>query len=437
MLEALRSHRVLRLFPLLIVVLLVAASLFAQAGSPAGQTVTVAAGEVVPDDLYAAGETVHILGTVQGDLVAAGREVIVEGTVEGDLLAAAQLVSVTGSVGDDARIAGQVLHLGPNARIGDDLVAAGYSFEAERGSFLGGTATVFGYQALFAGGVEEEVRGALAALEFEGSVGGDVNVEVGNAQETAPPTFWPTPIPIPSVPPGLTVAEGARLNGDLDYESPDPARVAPGAVVAGELVHRQVAAEGAEKPTFAEQSLDALRRFVGLLLVGALLLGIAPGWTAGLAERARDKPLAALGWGLVFLAGSLAAVLVVALGTGLLATVLGLATLTGLVVSVIGAGLLTEAALVVGVVVVCVFLTPVVVGLAGGRLALARWKKAPARGRSFAALALGVFVLVLLGLVPVLGTVVRILVLLLGLGALALWGLARLRGGKGRPPGGH
>jgi cytoskeletal protein CcmA (bactofilin family) len=429
MLEALRSHRALWLLPLLVLaVLLAAASLFAQGGGTASQTVTVAAGEVVPDDLYAAGETVRILGTVQGDLVAAGREVIVEGTVEGDLLAAAQLVSVTGSVGDDARIAGQVLHLGPNASIGDDLRAAGYSLEAEPGSFVGGTATVFAYQALFAGGVEEEVRGELAALEIEGSVGGNVNVEVGSAEESAPPVFWPTPIPIPSVRPGLTVADGARLNGDLDYESPDPARVAPGAVVAGELVHRQVAAEGAEKATLAQRSLDALRRFVALLLVGGLLLVLAPGWTAGLAERAREKPIAALGWGLVFLAGSLAGVIVVALGTGLVATVLGLATLKGLVASVIGAGLLTEATLVVGVLVVCVYLPPVVVGLAGGRLALAPGKEAPARGRSLAALALGVFVLVLLGLVPVLGTVVRILVLLLGLGALWLWSLARLRG---------
>lgn len=418
-----RSRRLpLLLVLLLAAVLTVAASLFA---ATAGQTVTVAAGEVVADDLYAAGEVVRIQGTVRGDLVAAGREVIVEGTIEGDLIAAAQLVSVTGSVGDDARIAGQVLHMGPEARIGDDLVAAGYSLEAETGSSVGGAAIVFGAQALLAGDVEEGVHGALAALELAGSVGGDVQVEVGEAAEEAPPIFWPMPRPVPPVRPGLTVADGARLDGALSYESPDPARVAPGAEVAGELHHQTVAGDSGEA-TVARRGLDALRRFVALLLVGGLLLLVAPGWIAGLAESARAQPMPALGWGVVFLAVSLVALFVVALGTGLLAAILGVASLRGLVVSVVGAGVLTAAALVVGLLLVCAYLTPVVVGLLGGRLVLARDGE-PSRGRSFAALALGVFVLVLLGLVPVLGAVIRILVLLLGLGALWLWGRGRRR----------
>ncbi|HEX2163368.1 MAG TPA: hypothetical protein VHM02_05415, partial [Thermoanaerobaculia bacterium] len=96
----------------------------------AGDDVVVAAGETVPDDLYAAGEIVRVEGTVRGDLVAVAREVIVVGTVEGDLIAAGELVAISGTVGDDARIAGQVLHLGRAARVGDDLVAAGFSLEA-------------------------------------------------------------------------------------------------------------------------------------------------------------------------------------------------------------------------------------------------------------------------------------------------------------------
>lgn len=410
-----------------------AATLVAEVERRAQDAVVVGPGEVVPDDLYAAGETVRIQGTVLGDLVAVGREVIVEGTVEGDLLAAAQSITVTGTVGDDVRIAGQVLHFGPEARVGDDLVSAGYSLETEAGAVLGGTAIVFGYQALLAGEVGEGVRGALAGLELAGPVRGDVEVEVGAAGD-APPMFWPTPVPVPKVRPGLTLADGARLGGDLAYQSPDPGEIAPGAEVAGEVTHREVAAPGEEEPTAGERALDALRRFAALLLVGGLLLLVAPRWTAGLADAVRTRPLPALGWGVVFLAASLVAALVLALVVALLASVLGAATLGGLAVAVAGGGVLAELALVVGVLVACAYLAPVVAGLAGGRLALFRSGApagtaagAPGRGRSFAALALGALVLVLLGLVPILGRLVGLLALLVGLGALWLWGLAKVR----------
>lgn len=434
--EARSIRRSRRLLGLLLVLscLAVAATLLAEVERRAEDTVVVGPGEVVPDDLYAAGETVRIEGTVLGDLVAVGREVIVEGTVEGDLLAAGQSVTVTGTVGDDVRIAGQILRLGPEARVGDDLVAAGFSLEAEPGSVLGGTAVVFGYQALLAGEVGEGMRGALAALELAGPILGDVEVEVG-AEGDAAPVFWPTPVPVPSVRPGLTLADGARIGGDLSYESPDPGEIASGAEVAGEVTHREVAAPGKERPSAAERAGDALRRLVALLLVGGLLLLVAPGWTAGLADAVRAKPLPALGWGVVFLAASLATALVLALAIALLAAVLGVATLTGLVMAVVGTGILAELGLVIGVLLVCAYLPPVVVGLAGGRMALIRSGPrgaSPAagasRGRGFAAFALGALVLVLLGLVPILGRLVGILVLLLGLGALWLWGLGRFKG---------
>jgi len=430
-----RSRRLLG-FLLALSCLAAAVTLVAEVERRAEDAVLVGPGEVVPDDLYAAGDSVRIQGTVLGDLVAAGREVIVEGTVEGDLIAAAQTVTVTGTVGDDVRIAGQVLHFGPDARVGDDLVSAGYSLEAAAGSVLGGTAVVFGYQALLAGEVGEGVRGALAALELAGPVRGDVEVEVGAAGQ-APPSFWPPPVPIPTVSPGLTVADGARIDGDLAYESPDPAEIAAGAEVAGEVTHREVAAPGEEEPTVTERLLDALRRFAALLLVGGLLVVAAPRWTAALADHVRTRPLPALGWGIVLLAASLVAVLLLAVAVGLLASVLGLATLSGLAAAVVGGGVLAELALVIGVVLACVYLAPVVAGLAGGRLALARSASpaaTPGRARAFVALALGVLVLVLLGLIPILGRLVGLLALLLGLGALWLWGLGKVRRSSAEAP---
>lgn len=404
--------------------LALAAALAAEVERRAGQIVEVGPDQVVADDLYASGEVVRVQGTVQGDLVAVGREVYVEGTVEGDVIAAGQVVSITGTVGDDVRIAGQVLHLGSEARVVDDVVAAGFSLEARSGSAVGGTVLTFGYQTLLAGEVGESVRGGLAALELAGTVERDVEVEVGPRGERTPSFGPPPPVRYPPVESGLTLADGARIGGDLRYESPDEAAVASGAEVGGEVAFEQTAGE--EEETAADRALDAVRRFAALLLVGGLLLLVAPLWTAGLAATVRERPLPSLGWGLVFLLAAAAAVFVLALATAFVAAILGFATLTGLAVATAALGVQAELGLVLGLILACVYLPAVVVGLAGGRLALAR-EGEPGRGRLFAALVLGALVLVLLGLVPYLGPVIGILVLLLGLGALWLWGAGRLR----------
>lgn len=408
--------------------LLLAVASLAAAGSLAGevqlsggQTVTVAADQVVADDLYATGETVRIEGTVRGDLVAVAREIVIDGIVEGDVLAAGQSLSIRGTVGDDARVAGQVLRLGEGARLGDDLIAAGFSLETVGGSGIGGTVRFFGYQALLAGEVAESVGGAMGALELAGKVHGDVDVEVGPRGEGAPPAFWPSPVRIPSVPSGLTVADGARIGGALRYSSSTAGRIAEGAAVDGGIEFEETATGQEAEPGLLERIADRVRRFVALLLVGALLLWLAPRWTERLAATVRARPLASLGWGVVFLAAAAVGVVALALVMSVLAWVLGLATLGGLVAAVIGGGLLGELALVIGVVVLSMYLPPVVVGLAGGRAVV---------GQRFAALALGVLVLLLLTSIPYLGTLIALFVLLVGLGSLWIWAV----GGAGQAP---
>ena len=77
-----------------------------------GNTVTIAAGETVSNDVYAFAGTVRVDGTVDGDLVASGGLVDVTGTVTGDVLAAGGSVNITGTVGGDTRIAGGTLSVG-------------------------------------------------------------------------------------------------------------------------------------------------------------------------------------------------------------------------------------------------------------------------------------------------------------------------------------
>lgn len=407
----------------------VASTLLGEVQLRGGKAVTVAADQVVTDDLYASGETVRIEGTVRGDLVAAGREIVVDGIVEGDVLAVGQSVTINGTVGDDIRIAGQVLHLGPKARVGDDLIAAGFSLETDQGDEVGGTVRFFGYQAALAGEVGENVGGSMGALRLAGSVHGNVDVEVGPRNEGAPPMFWPTPVPIPSVAPGLEVTDTARVVGALSYESPTEGAVAPAATVDGGVEYREKATEAEPEAGILERAAKRLRRLAALFIVGVLMLWLVPRWSERLADTVWTRPLPSLGWGVVCLAVAAVGAIAIVLAVALLAAALGVVTLGGLVAAVIGGGVLGELALVIAVLVACVYLAPVVVALAGGRWALAR--NAPlSGGRRFVALLFGVIVLVLLTTIPYLGGLVAILAMLLGLGSLWLWGVGRVRGGE-------
>jgi hypothetical protein len=188
-----------------------------------GQNVTIDADEVVEDDLYVAAQNVTVEGTVQGDLVAVG------GTVEGDVISAGRTVIVNGTIEDDVRSAGQALLIGEDAQITDDLIAAGFSLESERGSTVGGELLYGGYQALVAGNVEENLRGGMTAFELNGEVGGNVNVEVdgGGAQPAGGQFAAGAPeVPIPSVEPGLMLTDSARAGGDLRYVSSSRGEIA-------------------------------------------------------------------------------------------------------------------------------------------------------------------------------------------------------------------
>ena len=432
--------RVLILIGLMLLAVLIIVPPVWAVESRSGDQAIVGPDEVVDDDLYATANQVVVEGTIRGDLVAFGQSVTVDGTVEGDLIAAGQSVEIGGEVDDDARIAGQALLLGEGASVGDDLIAAAYSLQNEPESNVGGTLWYAGYQALLAGTVGQDLAGAVNALTLGGEIGGDADVDVdGEEGGAGPPAFVPVPqVPIPTVEPGLTLTDSALIGGNLTYQSSTEAQIDPGAQIEGDVVReeRPVEEEEATRSPLAEGVLDALGSLVALVLVGLLLVWLAPRWIRRRAYTVLDRPLASLGWGLLGLVAFLILGMVVLLVTILLAIVLGLLTLGSLVALIVVLGLLAEAALVLAFWFSTGYLAQIVVGFLAGVLLLESVSPGRGAGRVLA-LVVGLIVYVILGAIPVLGSIVGLIVVLLGLGALLMWAWSTVRRGRTRPPAGR
>jgi len=163
------------------------------ADRPAPTYLTIGANQVINDDLYLAGTTITIDGTIKGDAIVAARQVTINGTIEGDLIAAGQTIIVNGTVGDDIRMAGQVLMLGQSARVADDVIAAGFSLENQAGSAIGGNLRLWSAQALLAGTVQQNVTAQTISLELRGSVRGNMQAVASGNQAIAQILYSPSP----------------------------------------------------------------------------------------------------------------------------------------------------------------------------------------------------------------------------------------------------
>jgi cytoskeletal protein CcmA (bactofilin family) len=320
-----------------------------------GREVTVPAGETVQGDLIATGGTVRVDGRVDGDLVASAGQVTVAGTVTGDVLAGAGSTTISGEVGGDLRAGtGQARIEG---RVGEDVALGAGQATVASGAQIGGD-LVFGAGRMdMDGTVAGSVLGSATSYTRGGSVGGSERVNLEQAEEE-------------------------------------------------------------QEPTLADRTLDVLRRYLSILVIGLLLLWLLPRLLRGAADAARGRALLSLGVGFLGFVGVILALILMVLVTVLVAVVLallGLGSLTGLVAF---AGLLAVAVVVFLFVLAVAFAAQATVGLALGRLLVRGADRSfPSR---LGALAAGLLVVVVVAAIPVVGGWLEALVVLLGLGALLL-----------------
>jgi cytoskeletal protein CcmA (bactofilin family) len=391
-----------------------------------GDRIVIPAGQVIDDDLYVGANDFVLDGTIKGDLVVAARTVTINGTVEGDLWAAAQSVVINGIVMDDARVAGAVVTFGPEAQVKSDVLGAGYSVETQPGSQIGRDLVVGSYQTLMAGELGRNAYLSSNSVAIEGTVGGNVKARIGNNNNTNnnPVYYMPNMPPVPYVPNGLTIGENAKISGDLNYVSSEPA-IIPSGGVSGQVQQTQPVVPVQETrtvnvvPPVVTWFLDTLRQFVTLIVVGLILVWLVPVWIVKPAEKLQAKPWPSLGWGTIMLV-IFPFVILLLIGLVILLAVLTgaltLGSLTGAVLGLGGSGIMT---LVVTFGLATTYLAKIVVSYLIGHFILTLINPEIA-ARPVWSLLLGIVILTILLAIPFLGWFFSLVIAILGLGTLFL-----------------
>ncbi|MGM0447537.1 MAG: bactofilin family protein [Methanobacteriota archaeon] len=284
--------------------------------------------------------------------------VVVRGTVDGDLSGAAGSIRIA----ESGRVAGDV-----RAAAGSISVAGTVDGTVEVGAGS--------FELTETGRIDGSLDVGAGSVRVDGAVGGDVRAS-GDS---------------------VVLGPNAVVDGEFRYDAGEFAE-SPDATVAGGVI--EDASLGGDRGPGVAVGTDLLPPWAGSvygvtanLLLGAVLLLAFPRFSRGIADRVGADPL-------------------VSGGVGLLALLLTPIALVLVAITIVGIPLSLAGFAAYGV--------ALWVGSVYGRYALGAWVLERVGGRNrWAALLLGVGGVALIGLLPWVGGVVDLLVLLLGLGALA------------------
>ncbi|HKZ34543.1 MAG TPA: polymer-forming cytoskeletal protein [Patescibacteria group bacterium] len=245
-----------------------------EATSSADTVVYVGEDTVYTGNLLKVGESVTILGIVQGDVLVAGGDVRIKGKVEGDVIAVGGNISFSGEAEDLILIGGNVVIDGTAKR--NIRVLAGsltMSGTVERNALVG-TGVLTTEEA-------SRIQGTLTAgagtVVLDGTIEG--HVELG--AET------------------VTLLPNSHTEGNFTYLSENPFDKKEGAVISGVTTHTVPAVPVPERKRFAgifEYTSLAFFLFTlfSKLIVGAILVSFAPRQSIAIVNLMIEKPIKSL-----------------------------------------------------------------------------------------------------------------------------------------------
>lgn len=340
--------------------------------SASDATTSVAKDVVVDGSAYLVGDTITVAGTVNGDVYCAGKQVVISGIVNGDVLCGGQNVTVSGTVNGDIRAGGMAVVV--SGLVKGSVTLMGGTVTLDASSTIDRDATVIGGIVTLNGAVNRDVMMGASTVNITGKMGGDINGSVD----------------------ALSVTAAAKVGGNVSYVSQTDASISSG-VVAG-TVERFTPSNnwstGSDyRMGFGGVILMAFVAVMSFVVFALLFTLVMPRYVRRVASVASGQQ-----FGLAFLIGIVAAIVIPAIMFMLALTIVGI-----------------YAALFMGV----VYIMSLMLGAA-----LVSWRLGQfmlsSKGSALSSAALGALTLAVVGLVPFIGWVVMFGATLTGVGLMVL-----------------
>ena len=324
------------------------------------------------DDAYIFAGNGNIEGNVNGDLYIAGGSIVVNGNVSEDLVVVGGKVTVMGNIGGDLRIAGGQASV--YSTIGDDVIMVGGQLDIGKTAVVNGSVIVGTGILTVDGYVKEDIRGGLGMLLLNGNVDRNVIVSVEDK---------------------LSISKTASIGGNLTYSSLLESDI-PEGVVKGTVKFNKFEKEPLLERVTYLFFIQKLVSFLSALVLLLLIVTFMPKSLVQSAEATKQNVFKSFGIGLLtMIAAVIGSIL-------LLITVIG-----------IPLALIILAALVVIFYVAQIFVS---VWMAGYLFKIKNFGKT----KLFGAAALGLLLYYLIGFIPFVGWAVKIVLFLVGVGAIAM-----------------
>jgi hypothetical protein len=164
----------------------------------------------VSGDLYVSGQNVNIHKDVSGDLFIAGGKVDVQNSVTQGLNVAGGNVQIASNVGDDVRVAGGEVTI--RGRIAGDLLVFGGTVTVGSDAVVMGDTYVNGGTVTFRGVAGRDLHLNGGNLSLEGITHGNLDAKAGHLVISSPVEGNAK-----IVADTLTIAQGASFKGSVDY----------------------------------------------------------------------------------------------------------------------------------------------------------------------------------------------------------------------------
>ena len=319
------------------------------------------------DDVVMAGGSpfIRALDSVPGDAILFGGDATFEGTAGGDYLGAGGNQKIGGHIHGSVRSAGGEIHV--MGAVDRNATIAGGNVSLDSAGIIGGNAYITGGNVTVAGSVRGSLLASGGNVTINGPVGRDVEVAAG----------------------GLTLGPRAQIAGSLRYRvDKSKVRIDPAAKVTGSIT---------ALPPRETGGLRGVLWVLGFVIAGIIVVAIFPRFMMESAETLYQRPvrtgLAGLAWAcLIPPFAVLAAVTFIGLPLAIVAMAAWFAI---------------------------VFMGDLPVALWLGKKILGARAKPGRSGAIYSAL-VGGLIIAIVGLIPVLGPIVTIIVAIFGAGAMVL-----------------